>query len=330
MSLVDEFCAFHHNYHSISENRRKLQPPILRAFEDYIDKPWSDLQATDFADFLAFRLEARAPSTVTWEKSCVQPFIKWLWQRKIITADQYLELGQVEPPRGGGPRGQPRPYDRKQIQKLWTELEAQHPLAPDERIRRFKAGIAHYPRVRDHGKRLQLEAIVWLALGGGLRRVEIYNMRLEELHPDNEYLVVRGARKNREAEERLRAVPMFAPTRAALGAWLEWRALLDPPHDFPWLSLHRADTATNRMRWRRYSDIMRTLGSGWQFHRLRHTFGTEMARARMPIERLQEVMGHSNIMQTRQYMKLATDDNISEAGRAESRFVAGLERTRAA
>lgn len=47
------------------------------------------------------------------------------------------------------------------------------------------------------------------------------------------------------------------------------------------------------------------------FHQARHTFGTLLLSAGVPIESISKMMGHTNIKTTQVYAKV-TDDKISE------------------
>lgn len=47
------------------------------------------------------------------------------------------------------------------------------------------------------------------------------------------------------------------------------------------------------------------------FHQSRHTFGTLMVSAGVPMESISKMMGHTNIRTTQGYAKV-TDDKISE------------------
>lgn len=53
------------------------------------------------------------------------------------------------------------------------------------------------------------------------------------------------------------------------------------------------------------------LASPCIFHVARHTFGTMMVSARVPMESISKMMGHTNIRTTQGYAKV-TDDKISE------------------
>jgi Phage integrase family len=61
------------------------------------------------------------------------------------------------------------------------------------------------------------------------------------------------------------------------------------------------------------------------FHALRHTFGTRMAAAGLPMRTLQERMGHRNLATTEIYADHAPDPAYGAAF-AESAFIAKTER----
>jgi integrase len=49
-----------------------------------------------------------------------------------------------------------------------------------------------------------------------------------------------------------------------------------------------------------------------RFHDLRHTFGTQMAAAGMPMRTLQELMGHADIATTQRYADYAPSKREAE------------------
>jgi site-specific recombinase XerD len=180
---------------------------------------------------------------------------------------------------------------------------------------RWRNGTSRWNRVQPYAKRLQIEAIVALALYGALRRDEIFNLQLDEMHPDNEYIVVRS-RKNEQGEWRARAVPwLSADMRDAVGRWLEFRDSMAPAHDRPWLSLHYEANRLKPMRHRQFEMLMREIGSGWEYHRMRHTAATLMLRSGMPLDKVSKVLGHSRLEQTRQYTKVSHGDVVLAARR---------------
>jgi integrase/recombinase XerC len=65
--------------------------------------------------------------------------------------------------------------------------------------------------------RLQVDAIVALALHCGLRRAEIFQLKPDDLHYDNEYIVVVGK------GGKVREVPFTEAARTAVQRWLDFR-----------------------------------------------------------------------------------------------------------
>jgi site-specific recombinase XerD len=221
-----------------------------------------------------------------------------------------------------------------QIERFLRELEESRPWAHEggiERgelyLKRWRKSLSRWPRVQPYMKRCQIEAIVHLALHGALRRDEIFNMPADALHPDNEYLVVASARKNPEAQVRLRAVPwMTAEVRLAVGRWLTLREELAPAHDRAWLSLHTKAHRLKPMRHRRFEMLLRNVGRGWEYHRMRHTAATEMLRRGMPLDSVSRIIGHTRLEQTRAYLRVLPDDLVKAAARIEADYSQALAR----
>jgi hypothetical protein len=145
---------------------------------------------------------------------------------------------------------------------------------------------------------LQTEAIMLLALHGGMRQGEIFRATLDDLSPDNAYVVVRGAAKGAGGLEiRMREAPMTQEMRRALHEWLAFRRRLKPPHDQPWLVLdpHASPNMVlapsspfNPMSSDRMGEILGKLGVSLQ--RLRHTAATNYLRAGMELERVSRLL----------------------------------------
>lgn len=337
--LIAEFCSWYHDYHDISAERARDQERLLRRLEASLDgQPIASLKAHDLELFLG--AGDYAPSTVAKHIKMLRPFFRWLWQHKHITGDQLMELRGVKAPRGAG-WAPPRPYTRGEIACFWEYMDDAFPWTLDRDIhnvttlraeffvRRWQRGASQWRRVWPYARRLQAEAIVSLALFGGLRRIEIFNLELEDMHWDNAFVRVHGARKNPEAESRDRAVPMVKPMRTALANWIEFRSqVLEPPHDKPWLCLWE-DRFLESMSLRALAHLLDRVGDGYELHRLRHTFATERLRAGMDIEKLQRVMGHSNIEMTLRYARISDEDVLDAAEETNAQFVTAVQRSHA-
>lgn len=323
--VVDRFCAEYHAYENISHDRRAVQRRALDGLEQHA----GDLTAVTGAELTAY-LAAQitgglAATTVRKNLGAIRPFFHWAWRNGLIDAEQRMQIMDVRPPRGGR-NGVPKPYSHDELKRFWRQLDEAWPHAEAKYLKRWRNGSSPYRRVFKHAMRLQLDAIVSLALYGGLRRDEIFRLKLEEMHPEND-VVIASARKNREGVWVTRPVPMFEPMQEAIAGWHEFRGWLQPDHERPWLSLwprYMLQPATERS----FRLYLTRLGTGWEYHRFRHTAATELLRARMPIEKVQLIMGHATIQQTLAYTKLLKADVLEAARLAERRYVQNIERTK--
>jgi len=142
----------------------------------------------------------------------------------------------------------PRPYNQTELRLLRATLDEAWPLLEAEEIRywasRWQRGISPYSRVRVHAIRLQLDAVIALALDCGLRRNEILTLTEDWMHYDNLGVVVWHPPGPWTGE--VREVPYTDRVRTTIWRWLEFRALIGPEHDSPWLNLWAEETFASR------------------------------------------------------------------------------------
>lgn len=334
---IQTFVDYYHDYNAISPQRRVMQIRVLRHLEAHLPVPVLEMEAEHLRAWVASLVrDGLHPNTVRQYLMAAKPLIRWMWEGRLINAEQMLEFRAVGPPRGANAHGVPRPYSPKELERFWRQVNELYPWARDLNTRprgehyveRWRKGQSRWNRIQPYAKRLQLEAIIALALFGALRRDEIFNLRLDELHPDNEYIVVRS-RKNREGVEIVRTVPWLSPEmREAVRAWLEFRAELGPEHDHVWLSLHNEVHHLKVMSHRTFGWIMTALGEGWELHRMRHTAATVMLRSGMPLDKVSLILGHTRLEQTRRYAQVTDMDIVAAAALTADKFSRAFARER--
>jgi integrase len=336
MTVVEDFAADYFVREGITPGRQAFVLRTLERFEAFAGV------APELADDLVLTGFVRARvaeglhiNTVRKELKAIKPFYRWCWRQRVLSADTYLRVKEVQPPRGSTGNGRPRPYNRKQIDRFWDDLDAKYPLTTDRMISRFVRGMSHYRRVATHAQHLQAQAIVSLAMMGGLRSAEIRGAAIDDIHPDHDYIVVRGKSPFGERQG-YREVPYTEQGRELVARWLDFRTLLNPSHDSPWLVLSSRASPNNRcpshplepIKRGGWTNLLPSIGP-WELHRFRHTCATEWLRAGMELEQVSKLLGHANISQTLGYAELVSSDVARAARRGEQDFATAVGRRHA-
>jgi site-specific recombinase XerD len=333
VDLIEQFAARHFVLNNISEIRQRRHVRVLRDYEAWL-APTPLLQATpdQVRSWMTEQVgKGYHVNTIRFWLMMLRPFWRWAWEAGHLDADTWLRLKDVPPPRGASGHSEPNPYTRAEIKNLWRSIADKYPLADAKRLDRWARRYQikqppPYKRVAPHGRRMQLEAIVSLALFCGLRRGEIWQLSLDDLHPDNAYLVVRTKRSDHR--DKVRKVPYTEPAREAVTRWLSFRkTLFIKHHRSPWLSLH-PHRPREPMHPTHFNGLLRKFG--FEYHRLRHTCATERLRAGMPIELLQRFLGHASLTQTLAYAKIVERDIDKQVEQHDDEFMKAVGPRRAA
>jgi integrase len=327
-----EYCA----PNSISLKRRHDSAATLTRLADGLDHDLDLLTAAELATFIGAELSrGLKPQTVLTYQRQIRSFITWATAAGVIDPERSVQLKSVPNPRGSAAKNLPRPYTAAQIREFRTLLAEQYPVIGDmgrgsRRLKWFLGGrraAGLRGPVWRHARRLQFEAQVALALEQGLRVCEIGSLSLPALDPTNDDLVVLTAKQGPGREVK-RAIPYASHARTVVREWLDFRQLLAPGHDHPWLQLGPARDADAQLMPQSYDTLQGSMtkcfGSPWSWHRFRHTACTEWLRSGVPLEKVRVYAGHANIEMTLAYTQLLKAD-ISEAfAKAEEDFARRL------
>lgn len=312
--VFKRFARSHHVYNGISADRAREQMKVLRELEDEAGVSIELVQPDAVKAYLGILLDAGGhPNTVRKKRNMIVAFYGWAFDVGIVDAEFLMRMRRVvKNPRGSTGQSKPKPYERQVIQEFWRDLDEKWPGEGEGFLHWFWLGKHCNPyRAATHGMRLQVRAIAHLALHAGLRRNEIFLAPLADLHYDNEYVVVRyAAAKNAHGRSEARDVPMTEDLSNSLREWIDYRAMLNPPHDSPWLRMVNVPDQDRLlpMSFERVRHLLADIGPGYELHRLRHTCATEWLRAGMPLELVRQLLGHATLQQTLAYAEIVKTD----------------------
>jgi len=334
--ILARFEAEYYEVSSITLPRRHQQNVELRRLTEQMRKPLDEVTAEDLATYIGSQLKrGLKPTTALKNMNCIRGFVSWANTAGLIDDARSDRLKLVRSPRGSGGRSKPRPYKVEQIHDLHRIISAKYPPLPT--CGKGSRLLEHYLRGNGpdrlrrglwrHGRRLQYEALIALALEQGLRRIEILNMTIPALHYDNDEVVVVSAKQG-PGREKIRAVPYTRHARTVVQEWLDFRDVLRPDHGSPWVMMTMLGDSHRQlepMSFEQLKDALQPFGRGWCWHRLRHTAATEWLRAGVPLEKVRVYMGHSNLETTLMYTELLKGDINDAFEAAEEKFAARLQ-----
>jgi integrase/recombinase XerD len=161
-------------------------------------------------------------------------------------------------------------------------------------------------------------ALILLLLRSGMRIGELLNCKLEDIDLSEQKILIYQSDKTSVG----RAVYYSTDAQQALLAWLRVRDtgrqyLFYGQKDKP-LSYEAARCIFKKCLQK--ADLQY---SGYSLHCLRHSFATDLLNAKMPLECLRVLLGHSNLEITRRYARLSDKTREEEYFAAMQRILKG-------
>jgi integrase/recombinase XerD len=211
----------------------------------------------------------------------VKTFLRYLIEGKVISSEILSRRLSIKVP-----KALPRALDPWDVKKLLSVI----------------------PRVRDR-------AMILVLLRTGIRIGELLNLRVSDVYlPERKIHLVVGE-KNRTG----RVVYLSGDACQALQEWIRKRDAGKPLLIYGQGRNSLSYTAARAM-FQKYLKKAGISEKGYALHGLRHTCATELLNAGMRIECLQQVLGHSNLEQTRRYARLTDKTREEEYFRAMARI----------
>jgi len=161
-------------------------------------------------------------------------------------------------------------------------------------------------------------ALILLLLRTGMRIGELLNCKLQDIDLNEQKILIYQSDKTSVG----RAVYYSDDAQQAL---LDWLRLRDPlkQHLFYGRGAKSLCYETARAIFKRCLQKADLQYSGYTLHCLRHTFATGLLNAKMPLECLRVLLGHSNLEITRRYARLTDKTREEEYFTAMDRILKG-------
>lgn len=308
---------------SITPRRQAYQLRELHQLAASLDHPLIELTQSDVLTYLGVLLgRGLSPNTVRWVDGMIRSFVTWGNAAGLIDDLRAHSIKLISRPRGSTGDSTPNPYTMKEIKTFRGLLAVKYPYMPEygrgsRMLHRYLTGRVEILRgaAYRHARRVQFDAQIALTMELGLRSIEMYRLSIPAAHYENDSLVVETA-KGGPGKPKIRMIPWTPHAHNCMMSWLDLRSVLAPQHPSLWLALDYTNSSDRHqlcpMTERQLHNALSVFGTGWGWHRFRHTCATEWLRAKMPLEKVQILMGHSSIEQTRQYTQIVHSD-IAEA-----------------
>jgi integrase/recombinase XerD len=284
-SYLEQYLRHIHR-RDLTANTLRAAATILQGFLTFLKKQEkTDLLAIVPNDLEAFVecLQDRGLKPLSVENNLrqVKTFLRYLVQGKVIPSEVLSRRISIKVP-----KPLPRAMGPGDVNRL----------------------LAVVQEVRDR-------AMILVLLRTGVRIGELLNLRVSDVYlPERKIHLVVGE-KNRTG----RVVYLSVEACRALQEWMrkreEGKLLL-----FYGQGRNSLSYTAARAMFQRYLKKAGISEKGYSLHGLRHTCATELLNAGMRIECLQQVLGHSNLEQTRRYARLTDKTREEEYFRAMARI----------
>ncbi len=225
-------------------------------------------------------------STVRTYWSKLNTFFQWLLIRKEIAANPLLEIRHKRPK---------------------VKYDDARSLRKDEIDKIIAAIYANSPA------RLQLKrdlAIVHTLLFTGIRRGELLGLRPDDLEFDRNTVRIR-AETSKSKQTRL--IPMNLILKSMLGDYMDERRKGKYTTPFLFVSLNKDSGLTRDgiVHWTKR--LVGLSGFSFHLHRFRHTFAHNLAAAGVTLDKIQKLLGHTDLRMTQQYLRSLTVEDLAES-----------------
>jgi len=166
---------------------------------------------------------------------------------------------------------------------------------------RKERGMANLPILNSVKFTDYLMPMVLLALNTGLRRGELFDLRVRHVNLERSYIAVSG---DTSKTKTTRYVPLTKEGKLLLEDWIAEQGLKQD--DLVFTSLVTGERFDNiKKAWKNLMDKAKV--KNFRFHDLRHTFASKLVMRGADLYGVRDLLGHASIETTMRYAHLAPD-----------------------
>ena len=224
------------------------------------------------------------PDTVRTRLCAVYAFVRFLIEKKVVSYELLERRIKLKLP-----DRLPRAIDPGDIEQLFSVID----------------------KIRDR-------ALLLLLLRTGMRIGELLNTKVHDVDLNNHRILIYQAQKNGVG----RVVYYSEDAKEALLSWLRVRNTFKE-NLFNGQGHRPLSYEAARCMFNKYLEKAGLLYSGYTLHCLRHTFATDLLNARIPLECLRVLLGHTSLEVTRIYARLTDKTREQEYFMAMERILKG-------
>lgn len=243
-----------------------------------------------------------AHETIKKYRTSLLSYMHWQFNEGTINSDEILRLERVKVSKKRRHGTKPvRSLKRVEMANVFQTIDTRWPYDAQQ-VDRFARGIrigpGSIPALRASFANMQRFTVIMLALHTGMRRQEIFNLKVKDVDPRNStiYIIGKGGKPRHCMYPEVLREQMYR--------YLAHRALVvGDQHDDLWFSMHgewgRQVSFDAFRKW--IKPIFGDIDAGW--HILRKTFATTCDRLNMPVGEISELLGHADEKTTRIYLE---------------------------
>lgn len=244
-----------------------------------------------------------AHETMKGYRASLLAYLRWQFNEGHISGDEILRLDNIKVTKAKHYKTRPvKALKRYELTAVFANIDRKWPYDiefMDRYARGIHIGRNSRPKVRGSLENMQRYTLVLLALLTGMRREEIYNLRVQDVDIRNQTIYICG----KGSKWRHCLYPQ--ELRDQMQRFLSHRALVvGNRHDRLWFSTH-GDWGAEPS----FSAFDKWIGSifdgsvdaGW--HILRKTFATTCEKLGMPIGQISQLLGHEDERVTLRYLE---------------------------